>query len=514
MNVVIVGNGMAGSRLVQELRARDADMPITVIGAERGGPYNRVLLSHVLAGTAHADDIALATPDWYARQSVTLRTGVRAVAIDRAARTVHTDDGEHTPYDALVLATGSAAVLPDVAGVTGPSVTVFRTLDDCAAIVERARTATRVAVIGGGLLGLEAARGLAGRGLPVTVLHFAGHLMERQLDAGAGSVLVRTLRRLGVDVITDARTTEIDPGGVRLGDGRRIEADLVVLACGVRPDVELARTAQITVDRGIVVDDHLRSVSDERIYAIGECAQHDGQVYGLVAPGEQARVLADVLTGGAATYGGTRTVTRLKAGGVELAAMGEAHLGEDDSDETELVTFVDAARDTYQKLVLREGRIVGAILLGDTRAAGTVSQLFDRGAAAPGDRATLLLGARRGSEAETPTRIPDAATICQCNGVTKRAIRDSWQAGARSVADVADTTRATTGCGTCRETVGGLLDWLAAADPQTVQSRQGGSASAPLAALGRIRGSARAFGAAASRRRGSSRERSSPGGYR
>jgi len=465
-SVVIIGNGMAGARLAQEVRDRSADLGITVIGAETGGTYNRVLLSNVLAGTARAEDIALTSPDWYARHGVTLYAGVRAVAIDRAARTVHTEDGSDVPYDVLVLATGSTAAIPRIDGLVGTShVVSFRTLDDCRAIIDQARTARRAAVIGGGLLGLEAARGLAGRGLAVTLLHVREHLMERQLDAGAGRVLRRTLGALGVDVITNARTTAVRDGGLTLDDGRQVDADLVVLACGVRPEVGLARAAGLVVDRGVVVDDQLRTLSDERIYAIGECAQHDGQVYGLVAPAwEQARVLADVLTGRTAAYGGTRAVTRLKAAGVELAAMGETHL--DDSDDNEMVTFVDAARGTYQKLVLREGRIVGAILLGDTRAAGTVTQLFDRGSAAPHDRAALLLGSVRSAEADTPTRIPDRATVCQCNGVTKGAIRQSWQDGARTVADVAATTHATTGCGTCRDTVCGLLDWLAAADPE------------------------------------------------
>ena len=471
--VVVVGNGMAGSRFVQELRARDQHVDITVIGAEPGGPYNRVLLSNVLAGSAHADDVVLTSAEWYAEQRVTVHCGVRATAIDRDAREVVTESGR-VSYDVLVLATGSTAVVPPIAGITTADgllrkgVTVFRTLDDCVEILEHTGQARRAVVIGGGLLGLEAARGLAGRGLPVTVLHALGHLMERQLDAGAGRVLVRTLRRLGVAVITDARTTQVHGRervtGVSLDDGRTVLADLIVLACGVRPDVRLATDAGLAVDRGVVVDDHLRSISDESVYAIGECAQHDGQVYGLVAPAwEQARVLAGVLTGDTARYGGSQTVTRLKAAGVELAAMGDVHV--DESDDTELVTFTDAARGTYQKLVLRADRVVGAILLGDTRAAGTVTQLFDRGSVAPADRAALLLDTRRNGEA-APAHLPDRSTICHCNGVTKGAIRESWQDGARTVADLARTTRATTGCGTCRDRVCGLLDWLAGADPE------------------------------------------------
>jgi assimilatory nitrate reductase electron transfer subunit len=458
--IVIVGNGMAGARLAQELRARRDDLPVTVIGAEAGGTYNRVLLSNVLAGTARVEDIALTSPEWYARHGVDLHAGVRAAAIDRDRRIVRLPDGRTVPYGTLVLATGSTAVVPPGLG-GAPHVIPFRTLADCATILDHARTARHVAVIGGGLLGLEAARGLAGRGLPVTLLHVRTHLMDRQLDAGAGRLLRHTLQALGVNVITNARTTAVQDGRLGLDDGREIDADLVVLACGVRPDTALARDAGLAVDRGVVVDDQLRSISDKNIYAIGECAQHDGQVYGLVAPAwEQARVLADILVGRTAAYGGTRTVTRLKAAGVELAAMGRTDAEGDE------VTFVDAARGIYQKLVLHDGRIVGAILLGDTRAAGTVTQLYERGSTAPVDRAALLLGNTARAEAESPTLIPDRATICQCNGVTKGAIHTAWQAGARSVEALADATRATTGCGTCRDTVCGLLDWLAAADPE------------------------------------------------
>jgi assimilatory nitrate reductase electron transfer subunit len=330
-------------------------------------------------------------------------------------------------------------------------------------------------VLGGGLLGLEAARGLAGRGLAVTVLHFAGHLMERQLDAGAGAVLRRTLGALGVEVLLGTTVTGLTGEGpleaVRLSDGSTLDTDLLVIACGVRPEVGLARAAGLDVEGGVVVDDALRSVTDPRVYAIGECAQHAGQVYGLVAPAwEQARVAADRVTGAdpAARYAGSRVVTRLKAAGVDLAAMGETDVSaEDDPDGgAEVVQFSDPARGTYKKVVLRGGRVTGAILLGQIDTVGTVTQLFDRGGPAPSNRLSLLFaGHAAPARAESPALMPDRAVVCQCNGVTKGAITACVLGGARTVADIARGTRATTGCGGCRDTVEGIADWLAAAEP-------------------------------------------------
>ncbi len=473
-SIVVIGYGMGGSRLVEEIRARDPHRrhAITVLGAEKQAAYNRVLLSDVLAGRTDADDIALTAPGWSAEAGIDLRLGAAATAIDRDSREVLADDGSRISYDTLVLATGSRAWLPPVDGLTiRPGVTVFRTLDDCHAIISAARTARRVVVLGGGLLGLEAARGLAGRGLDVTVVHHAGHLMERQLDAGAGAVLANTIAQLGVEVRTGTTITGVlgDPvHAVQLGDGTVLETDLLVVACGVRPEVELARAAGLRVERGIMVDDGLRSLSDDAIYAIGECAQHDGQVYGLVAPAwEQARIAADRITGtdNDATYAGSRVVTRLKAAGVDLAAMGETDLA-DPEDPAEVLYFSDPARGTYKKVVIRDGRVTGAILLGQIDTVGTVTQLFDRGAPAPSDRLALLFADRGApTPAQTPALMPDRATVCQCNGVTKGAITACVLAGARTVPEVAAATRATTGCGGCYDTVAGITDWLATVDP-------------------------------------------------
>ncbi len=512
MRVVVVGNGMAGARVVERIRWRDPGhrLRITVFGAEPHPAYNRILLSAVLAGRARAEDISLASPSESAVAGVTVRSGapivlaspsesavagvtvrsgVPIVAVDRSRHEVVAAGGERVPYDVLVLATGSRPVVPPLPGLSTPDgllpgAAVFRTLDDCQRLAATAESARRAVVLGGGLLGLEAARGLAGRGLAVEVLHAAGHLMDRQLDRAAGRVLRRTLAGLGVRTRLRARATAVTGGervrGVMLADGAVVPADLLVIACGVEPETSLAAAAGLRVDRGIVVDDTLRSVTDDRVYAVGECAQHAGQVYGLVAPAwEQADVVADRVTGAApaARYAGSRLVTRLKATGVELAAMGEAHLDDSDDGEdghdTEVVQFLDPARGTYKKLVLRGDRLVGAILLGDAPTVGTVTQLFDRGTPVPADRLALLLD-RPPGPGQRGDSAADTDTVCHCNGVTAGAITACWLAGARTLGDVARATRATTGCGGCTDTVAGILaghdrSGPAPSDPKEVQ---------------------------------------------
>jgi assimilatory nitrate reductase electron transfer subunit len=466
MRVIIVGYGMAGARLGAELRTRSADLKVTAVSAEPHAAYNRILLSTLLAGKIGEDDLALAGP----ATDVDVRLAVPATAIDTARRVLVTADDE-LAYDHLVLATGAQAVLPPVTGLTGPDgapaerVSVFRTLDDCRRITAAAVGARRAVVLGGGLLGIEAARGLAGRGVDVTVVHSGTHLMDRQIDAAAGAVLTRTLGGLGVGVRLGARATAWTGHGLRLADGPDVPADLLVVACGVRPDTALARAAGLAVGRGVVVDDTLRT-SDPHVSAIGDCAEHRGTVHGLVAPAwDQAAVVADRLTGGAARYHGSRSVTRLKATGIDLAAMGSLQPDPD----AETISFSDPARGTHATIVVRDGRIAGAVLLGDNPAVGTVVQLYDRDAPVPADRRSLLLGRAFGGEpaitASSPAFMPDNAVVCRCNTVTKAQITTCWRAGARSTADVAASTRATTGCGGCRDAVTGIVDWLAAVDP-------------------------------------------------
>jgi NAD(P)H-nitrite reductase large subunit len=453
--VVVVGNGMAGARLVEELLCRAPDVEVTVFGAEHRPAYNRILLSDVLAGKRPEDEVTLRAVDGAVRH-----LGVAVTGVDREARLVHASDGSATPYDVLVLATGSHPVVPPVQGVAGPDgklldgVFVFRTLEDCAAIAARAKRSTRAVVVGGGLLGLEAARGLLQHGVTVDVVHGMGHLMDVQLDGPGGAVLRRSVEALGVGVHLGSFASRVlgsrSVTGVGLADGRAVPGELVVLACGVRPNVDLARACGLSVERGVVVDDRLQT-SDPHVHAIGECAQHRGEVYGLVAPAwEQAAVLAEVIAGRAASYSGSRIVTRLKAMDLEVAAMGDtAPSLEDVEDGLEVLVLSDPARHVYKKLVVRDGVLVGAVLLGDLSTAGPVTQHLERGTPLPADRTALLVPPRRASAVPE-----DADTVCTCNAVTAGQIR---QSGCRSVAEVALKTRATTGCGTCTSVVASLL---------------------------------------------------------
>jgi assimilatory nitrate reductase electron transfer subunit len=510
--IVIIGHGMVGARFAEEVRRRDPDgerVALTVFGAESHPAYNRVLLSTVLAGGLSAESVRLHGPDWAGERRVELRTGVAVTAIDRAARRVLLSDGGDAPYDELVLATGSRAWVPPIDGLlaapsgrsvgdpttpttqatraaqttqAGPQqladgVATFRDLDDCARILAMARPGSRVAVLGGGLLGLEAARGLVGRGVRVTVLHPVGHLMERQLDPGASAVLAGALGRLGVDVRLGVMAKRWSPEvGLECDDGTTLSVDAVVVSAGVRPETELAAEAGIAVDRGVLVDDRM-GTSDDRVHAIGDCARHPGTVAGLVQPGfEQAEVLAGLLTGTdpAARYRGTALVTRLKARDIDLAAVGDA-LVEPGDESVEVLRFEDPSRGRYSKIVLRRDRLIGAIMLGVPDAAASVIQLFDSGAPAPSDRLALLLGRALPGEAtsaggpaspvSSPALLPSSALICRCNTVSKGALVTAWRAGATDVDALSRVTRASTGCGSCRSAVSGICDWLAAAEP-------------------------------------------------
>ncbi|MFF4847418.1 NAD(P)/FAD-dependent oxidoreductase [Streptomyces sp. NPDC001194] len=406
--VVVIGGGLAGLRLAARLGARDgaqdgARTEVTVLGEESHVPYNRVLLAEVLAGRYAPEVTAL--PD----AGPALRRGVRAVRVDRADRTVHCDDGSTERYDALVLATGSNAVLPPLRGLFEPAgrelpdgVHAFRTMDDCLALTAAvaAGSGVRAVVIGGGLLGVSAARALAERGAQVVLAQQGERLMERQLDADASALLHAHLTSLSIEVHTGCRVRGLTVKargaagrrvtGVEFADGYRLDADVVVLACGVRPRTGLALAAGLDVRTGIVVDDRLRT-SDPRIHAIGDCAEHDGRVYGLAGPAlEQADALAEQLgatTGGAAPgYTGTRALTRLTLGTaagtatapggpgpLDLAAFGETTpLPGDD-----VVRLADATRRTYRKVVVRGDRLVGGVLLGELSTVGALARSWE-----------------------------------------------------------------------------------------------------------------------------------------
>ncbi|MGO1055414.1 FAD-dependent oxidoreductase [Crossiella sp. CA198] len=480
--VIVIGYGMAGARVAEEIRRRDPAgerVALTVIGEEPEPAYNRVLLSSVLAGSLDAAAVRLHEESWAETHHVDLRPGVTVTGIDRPRRVVRLADDTELPYDAIVLATGSRAWLPptdglvDETGAPAEGVVAFRTLADCARIVAAAKPGAPVAVLGGGLLGLEAARGLAGRGNLVTVIHPVGHVMERQLDAGAGRVLAKTLGALGIEFRLGVLAAGYVPGdGLKLDDGSSVPADLVVVSAGVRAETRLAEAAGLACDRGVLVDDALRS-NDPRIHAIGDCASHPGTISGLVQPAwEQAAVLADLLTGAdpAARYHGTPVVTRLKARDVDLAALGEVHC-EVDAPGAEVLRLEDPARGRYAKLVLREDRVTGAIVLGAPDAAAIITQLYDRGLPAPADRLGLLLGrtALDTPRAASPADLPAAAVVCRCNTVSKGRIVTAWKSGARTLGAVAKGTRATTGCGGCTDAVCGILDWLGAQDTEPAE---------------------------------------------
>ncbi|SDZ38648.1 assimilatory nitrate reductase electron transfer subunit [Amycolatopsis xylanica] len=469
--VVILGYGMAGARLADEIRRRDPEgtrVTLTVLGEEPHHAYNRVLLSAVVAGTMRPETVRLHDEGWAGKTGVDLRVGTRVTSIDRTARHVVLADDSTVDYDVLVLATGSRPWLPPVEGLElGKDVVAFRTLDDCDRILEAAKFGAPVAVLGGGLLGLEAARGLAGRGNFVTVVHPLPTIMERQLDTGASQVLVRSLEKLGIDFRLGAGAARYLPGdGLKLDDGSHVPADLVVVSAGVRADTTLAVEAGLQVDRGVLVDDALRT-SDGRIHAIGDCAQHPGTISGLVQPAwEQAETLADLLTGTdmRARYRGTSVVTRLKARDIDLASLGD--VGAEVSDQTsEVLCFADPSGGRYAKLVVRKDKVAGAIMLGIPDAAASITQLYDRGTPVPADRLSVLLGRALpgvSTPASSPADLPAAAVVCRCNTVTKGRLVEAWKSGACSVAELATATRATTGCGGCGDAVRGIAEWLGA----------------------------------------------------
>jgi len=365
--LVVIGNGMAAARFADELSKRALGRyAIAVVGEEPRLAYNRVLLSSVLAGEVASSEIELKPQGWWRDRGITLRYGCRATAIDTDARSVMLADGESLAFSKLVFATGSQPIRPALPGMALPGVITFRDINDIWTIWHRAGSGDRVVVIGGGLLGLEAAYGLAKAGARVTVLHLMDRLMERQLDRQAARMLQRAVEAMGIEVILNADTAEISGTsrveGVTLKDGRTIEADAVVVAIGIRPSADLARAAGIAVKRGIVIDDALET-NVAGIHAIGECAEHRGVCYGLVEPAhEQARVLAARLSGRDARYAGSVLSTNLKVSGVNVFSAGD-FLG---AEGTEEIVLSDPGIGLYKKLVIADGRLVGAVLFGDT----------------------------------------------------------------------------------------------------------------------------------------------------
>lgn len=467
VRLVVVGNGMAATRLLEELLTLAPDrFKITVFGAEPHPGYNRILLSPVLAGEQTPEQIVTHPVSWYEERDIRLRVGVAVTRIDRGRCTVHASDGSVEPYDRLVLATGSRPVMLSLAGGDAQGVVGFRDLADVETMLRRAQAGRPAVVIGGGLLGLEAANGLAARGMRVTVVHLAPWLMEKQLDEPAARLLERHLAARGIDFRLGAQTAalETEAGavcGVRLANGERLAADLVVMAVGIRPDTRLAEAAGLLVERGVRVHDTMQTLTDPRIYAIGECVNHRGRSYGLVAPlFEQAKVCANHLAEwGIARYTGSVTATRLKVTGIDVFSAGR--FVPEAGDETLL--FEDGGRGVYKKLLVRDNRLVGACLYGDTVDGAWYFDLLRDGVDISALRPHLLFGRHHVGDAGTDpgvrvAQLPDSAEICGCNGVCKgeivRAIREKQL---YTLEEVRAHTKASGSCGSCTGLVEALL---------------------------------------------------------
>ncbi|MEA2448212.1 MAG: nitrite reductase large subunit, partial [Thermoleophilaceae bacterium] len=443
---LVVGAGMAGLRVVESLLDHGVGgASLTLVGEEGELPYDRVRLPRLLDPAAEASTVRLREPSWFDSHRVTVHAGARVDRIDLAGRRALLAGGGELGFDRLVLATGSRAALPPIPGLERGGVHAFRSLADARALAATAVSGAPAVVIGGGLLGLEAARGLQARGMRVTVVHLADRLMEQQLDPIAAGLLDRRMRELGIAVELNAQTTELAGNGrvegVRLAGGRELEAALVVVATGIRPNVELARSAGLDVARGVVVDDEMRT-SDGATWAVGDCAEHRGTVQGLVAPARrQAQVAAAVLAGRPAAFHGSVPATRLKVMGVELFCAGAtaAAPGEDE------LLLLDSRNGRYRKLVIAGNRLAGAILVGDLSDAARLHRTVESGIAVPAD--LLAAGA-------APAPASGDELVCSCNSVTRAAIaRAVRTGGAGDAAGVAALTGASTGCGGCRSEV-------------------------------------------------------------
>ncbi|HZA08571.1 nitrite reductase large subunit NirB [Mycobacterium sp.] len=481
--LVVIGNGMAGARTVEEVlqrltaRGGREQFDITMIGDEPYGNYNRIMLSHVLAGQAAVDDddLMLNPMSWYSENGVTLYAGDRAVKLDRFAKTITCEGGRGLSYDIVIIATGSNSFFPNMDGLRDPDgklgrgVFGFRTIEDTNGMLQmaRSRDGVKAVVVGGGLLGLEAAYGLRTQGVDVDVVHSPGHLMNQQLDERGGRILRAKIEALGVRVYTSKRTTIVlrgkegsDEGnvtGIGFDDGSTLPADMIVVTAGIRPNVELARSAGLVVERGIVVDDQMRCEDESSIYAVGECCQHRGETYGLVAPlWEQSAVLADVITGAnrRAAYHGSRLTTKLKVAGIDVAAMG---VKGPERDNDEFVQFYEPRSGVYKSVVVRDNKLIGAMLLGDVSKVGFLSQAFDDRVPLPEERISMLFDLGTPSTSTGAAELADDAQVCNCNGVTKGDILACVKGGAGTVSEVVGTTRAGKGCGSCKGLVADIV---------------------------------------------------------
>jgi nitrite reductase (NADH) large subunit len=461
--LVIIGNGMAPGRMLENLFETAPGLyDVTIFNAEPRVNYDRIMLSPVLSGEKDYEDIIIHSDEWYAANNVTLHKGAKVSGIDRDRKTVTSENGITVSYDKLVIATGSSPFIIPVPGHQLPGVLAYRDLDDVTKMLDISQRGGRAIVIGAGLLGLEAAYGLKRQGMDVTVIHLMPTIMERQLDPAAAYLLEKALTDRGIDIITKANTKRIlganKVEGIELEDGRIIAGEMVVMAVGIRPSAGLAKDAGLAVNRGIVVDDGMMT-SDASIYALGECAEHRGICYGLVAPlYESAKVLADRLTGGQAEYHGSVTNTKLKVTGINLFSAGDFAEG----DDREEIVLRDATAGVYKRLILKENRIIGAVLYGETSDGSWFFDLLKKGTNVSEMRDTLIFGqAYQGGSPLDPMAAVAAlsadAEICGCNGVCKGQIVSAITSkGLTSLDDVRAHTKASASCGNCT----GLVEQL------------------------------------------------------
>ena len=488
--LVMIGNGMAGVRTLEELFKLAPDMyDVTVFGAEPHPNYNRILLSPVLAGEQTLQDIVLNDWSWYEEHHITLHAGWTVTAVDRQRRVVHARNAQgdtcQTPYDRLLMATGSNPFILPIAGNTLEGVLAYRDIADTQAMIDAAQTYQHAVVIGGGLLGLEAANGLMLRGMQVTVVHVLPTLMERQLDAVAGKMLQKSLEDRGLKFLMGAQTqallghqNEGQSGrvkAVQFKDGREIPADLVVMAVGIRPNTSLAQDMHLHCDRGIVVDDTMQTVTDARIYSVGECAAHRGVAYGLVAPlFEQAKVAANHLAQfGIGRYSGSLTSTKLKVTGIDLFSAGNflgSASGRAEDANCEEIVMSDPSAGVYKKLVVQNDRLVGACLYGDTVDGSWYFKLLRDGRSVADIRDQLMFGESNIGDAgheghNKAAAMADSDEVCGCNGVTKgficKAIKDK---GLFTLDEVRKHTKASASCGSCTGLVEQILMFTAGGD--------------------------------------------------
>ncbi|MCB0256476.1 MAG: nitrite reductase large subunit NirB, partial [Anaerolineae bacterium] len=474
--LVLIGNGMAGMRTLEELLKLDEaeKYEISVFGSEPHPNYNRILLSPVLAGEKTINDIILNSREWYDENGIALYTGDKVVEIDRVGRKIKTESGMAVDYDRLLIATGSVPFIIPVPGANLDGVIGFRDIADVETMLQASQSYQKAVVIGGGLLGLEAANGLKIQGMDVTVVHLMDRLMERQLDHSAAAMLKRSLEKGGLKFLMEVQTAEIIGNGrvkgVKFADGSEIDADLVVMAVGIRPNMELAQKAGLYCERGIVVNDTMQTY-DPRIYAVGECVQHRGTCYGLVAPlFEQAKVCANHLAHlGYGRYEGSVTSTKLKVTGIDLFSAGNFEGG-----GTEDIVFQDPAGGVYKKIVLRDNKVEGAVLYGDTMDGAWYFQLMRNGNDISDIREHLIFGESHLGDSghggqNKAAAMADDAQVCDCNGVCKGdLVKAITSKGLFTVDDVKLHTKAAASCGSCT----GLVE-------QILATTLGGDYSAP-----------------------------------